>query len=168
MAWKSLLFTWLDLHHPLPQPFFTIVNVFRLQVYFSLCLSHSESVCTGRWRGQRSAEERVQGSRHAAGSPHWPPHPTHAQHHPGEGVTWSNRQYWALLLLSLLNTLPLMTGSSCFFTSTCCSAPRTQMRTWLWRPVSSGWLWLNSPSAKRPSLATWSSKCLCYENLALV
>ncbi|MEQ2158428.1 Transportin-2 [Goodea atripinnis] len=35
----------------------------------------------------------------------------------------------------------------------------TQMRTWLWKPVSSGSLWLSSPSVKRPCLATWFRKC---------
>lgn len=33
------------------------------------------------------------------------------------------------------------------------------MKTWPWRPVSSGSPWLNNPSVKRPCLATWSSKC---------
>lgn len=50
-----------------------------------------ESVCAGRWWGQWSTEECVQGSGHAAGSPHWPPHPTHAQHHPGEAGTWAHK-----------------------------------------------------------------------------
>lgn len=29
----------------------------------------------------------MQSSRHAAGGPHRPPHPSHAQHHPGEDQT---------------------------------------------------------------------------------
>lgn len=44
----------------------------------------AESVCSGGRRGQRGAQERVQGACHAAGGPHRPPHPAHAQHHPGE------------------------------------------------------------------------------------
>lgn len=43
-------------------------------------------------------------------------------------------------------------------TSTCCSAHRTRMRTFLWRPVSSGSPWLSSPSARRCSLDTWCSE----------
>lgn len=45
-----------------------------------------ESVCIGgRW-GLWGSKERVPSPGHVTGGPHWPPHPPHAQHHPGR---WS-------------------------------------------------------------------------------
>ena len=54
---------------------------------------------------------------------------------------------------------PTVTTRHVLVTSTCCSGLRTRMRTWLWRPASSGSLWPNSPSVKRRFPATWCSKC---------
>lgn len=112
----------------------------------------AESVCTGWRRGQWSSEERLQSSGHAAGSSHWPPHPAHAQHHPGEAAAPAH----IIINVSVLQTM----ACSCLFVfSTCCSGLKTQMKMWLWKLVSSGWLWLSSPSVKRLCLVTWSSKC---------
>lgn len=110
----------------------------------------AESVCAGRRRGLGGAEERVQGSRHAAGGASWPTHPSHAQHRWGKLIVMTRK--WC-------TSWPIgdadYDDSSC---STCCSAHRTRMRTWLWRPVSSGLRWQSSPSVRKSCLDTLHSK----------
>lgn len=52
-------------------------------LYLCMCLCTLEPVCTGRWWGARSEEERVQSFSHAFGSPTRPSPSSNAQHHRG-------------------------------------------------------------------------------------
>lgn len=118
---------------------------------FSSSAVSPESVCAGRRRGLGGAEERVQGSGHAAGGASWPTHPSHAQHR------WGKKN---LMTQKWCTCWPIRDADVDCSRSTCCSAHRTRMRTCLWRPVSSGLRWLSSPSVRMPSLDTLHSKWL--------